>query len=154
MNVINLAANYSAVYDAWAAKKAVYTVLVVQNGIGSEAIKAVMLTMLTVAIFFATISTAINYVHGFNDRVLNWYQSWKKEDTSISSRLRNKRATVLTFAYICLTWCVSQAGLTALVSKGLTLVSYINLFTLIFPTVMNVIIGWQDADYNTLQKEE
>lgn len=154
MNVVNLAANYSDVYDGWAAGKAVYTILVVQNGVGNAAVKAVMLTLLTIAIFFATISTAVNYAQGFNDRVLNWYQKKIKEDSAVSAAKRNKRGAVLTFVYICITWGVSQAGLTTLVSKGLTLVSYITLFTLILPTILNVIIKWPDADYNALQKEE
>lgn len=152
MNVINLASNYSAVHEGWAAGKAVYSILVVQNGVGNAAMKALMLTLLTVAIFFATISTAINYAQGFNDRVLNWYQKRINEDPAVSAKKRNKRGTVLTLFYICLTWAVSQAGLTALVSKGLTLVSYITLFTLIFPTIMNVIVKWPDADYSKLKK--
>lgn len=154
MNVINLASNYSAVYEGWAAGKAVYSILVVQNGVGNAAMKAVMLTLLTIAIFFATISTAINYAQGFNDRVLNWYQKRVNEAPEVSAQKRNKRGTVLTLLYICLTWGVSQAGLTALVSKGLTLVSYITLFTLIFPTIANVVIGWADADYSKLKKEK
>lgn len=154
MNVINLAANYSAVYEGWAAKKAVYSILVVKNGVGSAQLKAIMLTLLTVAIFFATISTAINYAQGFNDRVLNWYQKRMNEDPAVSAQKRNKRGAILTFVYICITWGVSQAGLTALVSKGLTLVSYITLFTLIFPTIANVVIGWKDADYSKLKKQD
>lgn len=154
MNVINLASNYSAVYEGWSAGKAVYSILVVQNGVGNAAMKAVMLTLLTIAIFFATISTAINYAQGFNDRVLNWYQNRIKEDPAVSASKRNKRGAILTLVYICLTWGVSQAGLTALVSKGLTLVSYITLFTLIFPTIMNVIVKWPDADYAKLKKEK
>lgn len=154
MNVINLASNYSAVYEGWSAGKAVYSILVVQNGVGGAAMKAVMLTLLTIAIFFATISTAINYAQGFNDRVLNWYQKRVNEAPEVSAKKRNKRGTILTMVYICLTWGVSQAGLTALVSKGLTLVSYITLFTLIFPTVANVVIGWADADYSRLKKEK
>lgn len=145
MNVINLASNYSAVYDGWASGKAVYTILVVQEGIGSGALKTVMLTFLTIAIFFATISTAINYAQGFNDRILNWYQNKIKEDPKTSAAKRNKRGAVLTFIYICITWGVSQAGLTSLVSKGLTLASYITLFTLIIPTILNVVIGWKDG---------
>lgn len=154
MNVINLASNYSAVYEGWSAGKAVYSILVVQNGVGNAAMKAIMLTLLTIAIFFATISTAINYAQGFNDRVLNWYQKRINEAPEVSAQKRNKRGTVLTLFYICLTWGVSQAGLTALVSKGLTLVSYITLFTLIFPTIANVVIGWADADYSKLKKEK
>lgn len=153
MNVINLAANYSQVYEGWSAGKAVYSILVVQNGVGSIAMKTVMLTLLTIAIFFATISTAINYAQGFNDRMLNWYQKKIKEDPKVSAAKRNKRGAVLTLVYICVTWCVSQAGLTTLVSKGLTLVSYITLFTLILPTIMNVIVKWPDADYSQLKKE-
>lgn len=149
MNVINLAANYSAVYDGWANGKAVYTILVVQEGAGSGIIKTVMLTMLTIAIFFATISTAINYAQGFNDRILNWYQERVKEDPKVSAEKRNKRGAALTFIYICLTWGVSQAGLTSLVSKGLTLASYITLFTLIIPTIVNVIIGWRENERST-----
>lgn len=154
MNVINLAANYSAVYEGWSTGKAVYSILVVQNGVGGAALKGIMLTLLTVAIFFATISTAINYAQGFNDRFLNWYQKKVKEDPKVSAAKRNKRGAILTFVYICITWGVSQAGLTTLVSKGLTLVSYITLFTLIFPTIMNVIVKWPDANYDSLQKEE
>lgn len=145
MSVVNLAANYSPIYEGWAAGKAVYSILVVQNGVGTAATKALMLTLLTVSIFFATISTAINYAQGFNDRVLNWYQKRIQEDPEISAKKRNKRGTVLTFLYICLTWGVSQAGLTALVSKGLTLVSYITLFTLVLPTIVNAAIGWPDG---------
>lgn len=152
MNVINLAANYSDVHAGWSEGKAVYSILVVQNGVGNAAVKAVMLTLLTIAIFFATISTAINYAQGFNDRVLNWYQKKVKEDPAESAAKRNKRGAILTLIYICITWGVSQAGLTALVSKGLTLVSYITLFTLILPTIINVIVGWPDADYQELQK--
>lgn len=154
MNVINLASNYTVVHDGWAAGKAVYTIMVVQNGIGGAFMKGIMLTLLTIAIFFATISTAINYAQGFNDRVLNWYQLKTKEEPAVSAQKRNKRGAVLTFVYICITWCVSQAGLTALVSKGLTLVSYITLFTLIMPTIINVIVGWPDADYAHLKKEQ
>ncbi len=146
MNVVNLASNYSSVYDGWVNGKAVYTILVVQEGVGSGALKTVMLTLLTIAIFFATISTAINYAQGFNDRILNWYQERVKEDPKVSAAKRNKRGAILTFLYICLTWGVSQAGLTSLVSKGLTLASYITLFTLIIPTVINVAIGWNDRD--------
>lgn len=154
MNVVNLASNYSAVYEGWSTGKAVYSILVVQNGVGNAAVKGIMLTLLTVAIFFATISTAINYAQGFNDRVLNWYQKRVNEAPEVSVVKRNRRGAVLTLVYICITWGVSQAGLTTLVSKGLTLVSYITLFTLIFPTIMNVIVKWPDADYDTLQKEE
>ena len=116
------------------------------------AVRAISLTLLTIAIFFATISTAINYAQGFNDRVLNWYQKKTGEDPKVSEARRNRRGAVLTFVYICLTWVISQAGLTTLVSKGLTAASYINLFTLILPTVMNVIIGWPDREYDSGRK--
>lgn len=154
LNVLNLAANYSEVYEGWANGKAVYTILVVQNGVGSGALKAILLTMITIAIFFATISTAINYAQGFNDRILNWYQHYKKEDPKVSAAKRNRRGAILTLVYIIITWVVSQAGLTALVSKGLTFASIITLFTLIFPTIINVIKGWPDADYTKLKKEK
>ncbi|MCI8294523.1 MAG: hypothetical protein HFG22_01270 [Lachnospiraceae bacterium] len=154
MSVVNLAANYSEVLEGWLAGKAVYTILVVQNGVGGAVLKGILLTLITVAIFFATISTAINYAQGFNDRVLNWYQKRIKEDPAVSAAKRNKRGAILTLFYVILTWGVSQAGLTSLVSKGLTAVSLINLFTLILPTVMNVVIGWKDADYAHLTKEE
>ncbi len=154
MNVINLASNYSAVYDGWANGRAVYTILVVQNGFGTGAVKAVLLTLITIAIFFATISTAINYAQGFNDRILNWYQKMKKEDPKVSAEKRNKRGAALTLLYVILTWAVSQMGLTALVSKGLTFASIITLFTLIIPTILNVIIKWPDADYANLKKEK
>lgn len=152
MNAVNLAGNYSAVFDGWKNGKAVYTILVVQNGCAGGAVRGISLTLLTAAIFFATISTAINYAQGFNDRALNWYQKKTNEDPKVSREKRNKRGAVLTFVYICLTWLISQAGLTTLVSKGLTAASYINLFTLILPTVMNVIIGWPDQDYGAARK--
>lgn len=154
MTVVNLAANYSEVFAGWQSGKAVYTILVVQNGVGSGVVKGIMLTLITVAIFFATISTAINYAQGFNDRVLNWYQKRTNEAPEISAQKRNKRGGALTLVYVIMTWGVAQAGLTALVSKGLTLVSFINLFTLIMPTIVNVIIGWKDADYSKLEKME
>ena len=44
-------------------------------------------------------------------------------------------------------------GLTALVSKGLTFASIITLFTLIIPTIINVIRKWPDADYAHMTKE-
>ena len=154
MNVINLAANYSAVYEGWSNGRAVYTILVVQNGVGSGAIKTILLTLITVAIFFATISTAINYAQGFNDRILNWYQKRKQEAPEVSAAKRNKRGAVLTLVYIVLTWAVSQMGLTALVSKGLTFASIITLFTLIIPTIINVIRKWPDADYAHMTKEK
>lgn len=154
MNVINLAANYSAVYEGWSGGKAVYTILVVQNGVGSGALKTVLLTLITIAIFFATISTAINYAQGFNDRVLNWYQKVKNEASEVSAEKRNRRGAVLTLIYVILTWAVSQMGLTALVSKGLTFASIITLFTLIFPTILNVLLKWPDADYEKLKKEK
>lgn len=154
MNVINLASNYSAVYEGWSNGKAVYTILVVQNGLGSGALKTVLLTLITIAIFFATISTAINYAQGFNDRILNWYQKTKNEDPKVSAAKRNKRGAILTLLYVILTWAVSQMGLTALVSKGLTFASIITLFTLIFPTIINVVIKWPDADYEHLKKEK
>lgn len=154
LNVLNLAANYSEVYEGWANGKAVYTMLVVQNGVGSGAVKTILLTMITIAIFFATISTAINYAQGFNDRILNWYQKYKNEDPKVSAEKRNKRGAFLTFVYVIITWVVAQAGLTALVSKGLTFASIITLFTLIFPTIINVGLGWQDADYTKLKKEK
>lgn len=152
-NVLNLAANYSDVYAGWVNGKAVYTIVVVQNGVGSGTVKTVLLTFITIAIFFATISTAINYAQGFNDRILNWYQKYKQEDPSVSAEKRNKRGAFLTFIYVIITWGVAQAGLTALVSKGLTFASIITLFTLIFPTILNTAIGWQDADYTKLEKE-
>lgn len=148
ITVVNLAANYSEVLEGWKAGKAVYTILVVQNGFGGEQVKAVLLTLITISIFFATISTAINYAQGFNDRVLNWYQKKTGESTQAAEAKRNKRGALLTLFYIILTWGVSQVGLTSLVSKGLTLVSYINLFTLIIPTVINAVIGWRDGDYS------
>jgi hypothetical protein len=154
LNVINLASNYSAVYDGWSNGRAVYTILVVQNGVGSGVVKGILLTLITIAIFFATISTAINYAQGFNDRILNWYQKKKQEDPKVSAEKRNRRGAVLTLVYVILTWAVSQMGLTALVSKGLTLASVITLFTLIFPTMINVVIKWPDADYEHLTKEK
>lgn len=51
MNAINLAGNYSAVYDGWANGKAVYTIMVVQNGWAGGAVRAISLTLLTIAIF-------------------------------------------------------------------------------------------------------
>lgn len=148
MTVLNLASNYSEVLEGWKTGKAVYTLLVVENGVGGAGLKAILLTLITVAIFFATISTAINYAQGFNDRMINWYQKKTKEDPQISAKKRNKRGTVLTLFYVTITWGVSQIGLTSLVSKGLTLVSYITLFILIIPTIINVIIGWKDRDYS------
>ena len=109
--------------------------------------------MITIAIFFATISTAINYAQGFNDRVLNWYEKYKKEDPAVSAEKRNKRGAILTFLYIVLTWAISQVGLTALVAKGLTAASFITIFTLIIPTIINVVIGWEDADYDKISEE-
>lgn len=106
------------------------------------------------AIFFATISTAINYAQGFNDRILNWYQKRKQEAPEVSAAKRNKRGAVLTLVYIVFTWAVSQMGLTALVSKGLTFASIITLFTLIIPTMINVIRKWPDADYAHMTKEK
>jgi len=123
MTVFNLASNYSQVLEGWKSGRAIYTILVVENGVGGPGMKAFLLTLITVAIFFATISTAINYAHGFNDRVINWYQKRIKEDPQISEQKRNKRGTVLTLCYVIITWGVSQVGLTSLVSKGLTLVS-------------------------------
>lgn len=154
LNVLNLASNYSQVYEGWANGKAVYTILVVQNGVGSGAVKTVLLTLITIAIFFATVSTAINYAQGFNDRILNWYQKSKNEDPKVSAEKRNKRGAILTLVYVILTWLVSQAGLTALVSKGLTFASIITLFTLIFPTIINVVKTWPDADYANMKKEK
>ena len=113
-----------------------------------------LLTLITVAIFFATISTAINYAQGFNDRILNWYQKRKQEAPEVSAAKRNKRGAVLTLVYIVFTWAVSQMGLTALVSKGLTFASIITLFTLIIPTIINVIRKWPDADYAHMTKEK
>ena len=89
---------------------------------------------------------------GFNDRVLNGYQKRTGEAPEVSKAKRNRRGAVLTFVYICLIWVISRAGLTALVSKGLTAASYINLFTPILPTVMNVIIGWPDGAYDSGRK--
>ena len=66
-------------------------ILVVQNGVGSGAIKTILLTLITVAIFFATISTAINYAQGFNDRILNWYQK-RKQGSPGSFRGKEKQA--------------------------------------------------------------
>ncbi len=146
MNVVNLASNYSDIYEGWANGKAVYVLLVVQNGVGSGAVKAILLTLVTIAIFFATISTAINYAQGFNDRILNWYQKYKNEDPEVSAAKRNNRGAILTLIYIIITWGVSQMGLTALVSKGLTLASIITLFTLIIPTIINVAKGWQEIE--------
>lgn len=148
MTVFNLASNYSQVLEGWKSGRAIYTILVVENGVGGPGMKAFLLTLITVAIFFATISTAINYAHGFNDRVINWYQKRTKEDPQISDQKRNKRGTVLTLCYVIITWGVSQVGLTSLVSKGLTLVSYITLFTLIIPTIINAVIGWKDREYS------
>ena len=116
--------------------------------------KTVLLTLITIAIFFATVSTAINYAQGFNDRILNWYQKSKNEDPKVSAEKRNKRGAILTLVYVILTWLVSQAGLTALVSKGLTFASIITLFTLIFPTIINVVKTWPDADYANMKKEK
>ena len=78
----------------------------------------------------------------------------KKEDPKVSAEKRNKRGAALTLLYVILTWAVSQMGLTALVSKGLTFASIITLFTLIIPTILNVIIKWPDADYANLKKEK
>lgn len=148
ITVFNLAANYSDILEYWNNGNAVYTIRVIQNGIGNEAVHTVLLTLLTISIFFATISTAINYSQGFNDRVLNWYQKKSNEDIEVSKARRNKRGMYLTLFYIVITWGVSQVGLTTLVSKGLTLVSYITIFTLIIPTIVNVIIGWKDREIN------
>ena len=154
LNVINLAANYSEVYEGWANGKAIYTILVIQNGVGSQGFKGLLLALVTVAIFFATISTAINYAQGFNDRVLNWYEKAKKEEPEVSATKREKRGAVLTLLYVILTWAVAQMGLTALVSKGLTFASIITLFTLIIPTIINVIVKWPDEYYTKLEKNE
>lgn len=153
MSVVNLASNYSAIYDGWKNGVAVYSIMIVQQGWAQGAIKVISLTLITVAIFFATISTAINYAQGFNDRVLNWYQARIKEDPEVSAAKRNKRGAILTFAYIVVTWAISQVGLTALVAKGLTAASLIILFTLILPTIINVAIGWKDADYEQIAAE-
>jgi hypothetical protein len=154
LNVLNLASNYSEVYEGWKNGKAIYTILVVQNGVGSAGFKTVLLALITVAIFFATISTAINYAQGFNDRVLNWFEKAKKEDPEVSAAKREKRGGILTLLYVILTWGVAQMGLTALVSKGLTLASIITLFTLVIPTIINIIVKWPDADYAKLEKGE
>ena len=153
MSTVNLMANYSDIFEGWKNGTAVYSIMIVQKGWAQGGIKVLSLTLITIAIFFATISTAINYVQGFNDRVLNWYEKYKKEDPEVSATKRNKRGAILTILYIILTWGVSQVGLTALVAKGLTAASFITLFTLILPTIINVIIGWKDADYEAISAE-
>ncbi|MCC8106673.1 MAG: hypothetical protein LIO99_11855, partial [Clostridiales bacterium] len=76
------------------------SITVVKSGVGGAAIQTILLTLITVAIFFATISTAINYAQGFNDRVLNWYQKRKNEDPEVSAQKRNTRGMFLTLFYI------------------------------------------------------
>ena len=153
MSAVNLMANYSDIFEGWKNGTAVYSIMIVQKGWAQGGIKVLSLTLITIAIFFATISTAINYAQGFNDRVLNWYEKYKKEDPAVSAEKRNKRGAVLTFLYIVLTWAISQVGLTALVAKGLTAASFITIFTLIIPTIINVVIGWEDADYDKISEE-
>ena len=155
MSAVNLASNYTEILNGWASGKAVYSIMIVQNGVFQGGMKVLSLTLITVAIFFATISTAINYAQGFNDRVLNWAEEavFKNESVEDHAAKRNKRGMILTFAYIVLTWGVAQAGLTALVAKGLTAASLIILFTLILPTICNVVIGWKDADYEKISEE-
>ncbi len=155
MSAVNLASNYTEIINGWASGRAVYSIMIVQNGVFQGGMKVLSLTLITVAIFFATISTAINYAQGFNDRVLNWAEKaiFKNESEEDHAAKRNKRGMILTFAYIVLTWGVAQLGLTALVAKGLTAASLIILFTLILPTIINVAIGWKDADYEKISAE-
>ncbi len=153
MSAVNLMANYSDIFEGWKNGTAVYSIMIVQNGWAQGGIKVLSLTLITIAIFFATISTAINYAQGFNDRVLNWWEKRQNEDPEVSAQKRNKRGALLTFLYIVLTWAISQVGLTALVAKGLTAASFITIFTLIIPTIINVVIGWKDADYDAIAAE-
>ena len=153
MSAVNLMANYTDIFEGWKNGTAVYSIMIVQKGWAQGGIKVLSLTLITIAIFFATISTAINYAQGFNDRVLNWYEKYKKEDPAVSAEKRNKRGAILTFLYIVLTWAISQVGLTALVAKSLTAASFITIFTLILPTIINVVMGWKDADYEKISEE-
>lgn len=140
---LNLTANYEGILDSIKQGKSVYTLTVVQSGVGNIAFKNILLTLISVAIFFATISTAINYVAGFNDRILGFFKQRSQETEEVFARKKHKRIVIVTILYIVLTWGVSQMGLTALVSKGLTISALLNIFTLIIPTIVNVIRGWE-----------
>ena len=144
---LNLAANYTSILDGIENGKSVYTIMVVQNGAGSEGVKIALLALLSLGIFFASISTAINYVAGFNNRMLTLWRTKAKETEEEAAPKERKRRFIITISYIIITWGVSQVGLTALVSKALTYSALVNIATLIIPTIVRVIQGWKDPDY-------
>ena len=150
---LNLAANYTSILDGIESGKSVYTIMVVQNGAGSEAVKVILLTLLSLGIFFASISTAINYVAGFNNRMLTLWRTHAKETEEQAAPKERKRRFIITISYVVLTWAVSQVGLTALVSKALTYSALANIATLIIPTIVRVIQGWKDPDYAAMTAE-
>lgn len=139
---LNLLGNLDA-YRAANPKPNIPVLLVIQNGFGLVTILSFFLSL---AIFLATISTAINYIHGFNDRVLH-YIAVKKQETEAESAAKKKgRVTKITISYIVVTWIVSQVGLTNLISKGLTFASLLTLICFMIPTAVNAIKGWKPPE--------
>lgn len=133
------------IYRASNPKPNIPILLVVQHGFGMVNLLSLLLS---VAIFFSTVSTAINYIHGFNDRALNFIAKRNNETSEVSATKKKKRVVIITIGYIILTWLVSQVGLTNLISKGLTFASLLTLICFVIPTIINAIKGWQPpADY-------
>ncbi|MCM8710927.1 hypothetical protein M2651_07795 [Clostridium sp. SYSU_GA19001] len=139
---LNLLANLD-LYRASNPKPNIPVLMVVKNGFGMEGLLSFMLS---VAIFFSAISTAINYIHGFNDRVLNYISSRNKESEKVKEQKKHKRVVKITIGYIIITWAVSQVGLTNLIAKGLTFSALLTLICFILPTIYNALKGWNKAE--------
>lgn len=136
---LNLLGNLN-LYQIADPKPNIPMLMVVQNGFGMVGLFSLLLS---VAIFFSTISTAINYIHGFNDRVINFIKVRNKESDEVSNVKKRTRVNSITLFYIILTWIVSQVGLTALIAKGLTFSALLTLICFILPTIYNAVKGWK-----------
>lgn len=115
-------------------------VFIVQNGVG----EAFMTPMISLMIILGVVSTGVSLIYGTVNRITSFLS--RNESDEVAAKKDRFRSTVISLAFVILTWSVAQFGLIPLVAQGYKYIGYITLLIIILPVLVRVFYDWNPVE--------
>lgn len=120
--------------DPAVATEAIPILLLVKNGVGSS----FMTPIISLLIVLGAVSTAVNMIAGFVNRVTSKYE---KPVEATDGKIRPSKLTIIvTFVFVVLAFAIAQFGLLPLVVKGYGYLGYVTIAVVIIPFIIHMIL--------------
>lgn len=120
--------------DPAVATESIPILLLVKNGVGSS----FMTPIISILIVLGAVSTAVNMIAGFVNRVTSKYE---KPVEATDGKTRPSTLTIIvTFIFVVLAFAIAQFGLLPLVVKGYGYLGYVTIAVVIIPFIIHMIL--------------